>query len=162
MCLLFFINFLFLMKRKPLKNYEKSFLFHLKSSFHSRGIQIFVFLSSPIFLPISHCLRSWPNINLIVCDIINWLDKSLSTHFVWYVGKEKRYDIETLPVDRVLNKKHFMEYHSENVHQKLVPDPLLILVNNPKQPLHTWNYFKRYFEIVLSKTLKKVNFIFSS
>ena len=25
---------------------------------------------------------------------------------------------------------------------KLVPDPFLILVNNPKQPLHARNYFK--------------------
>ena len=30
----------------------------------------------------------------------------------------------------------------KNVHQKLVPDPLLILVNNPKQPLHARNSFK--------------------
>ena len=29
-----------------------------------------------------------------------------------------------------------------NVHHKLVPDPLLILVNNPKQPLHARNSFK--------------------
>ena len=29
-----------------------------------------------------------------------------------------------------------MENHAENVYQKLVPDPFLILVNNPKQPLH--------------------------
>ena len=28
------------------------------------------------------------------------------------------------------------------MHQKLVPDPLLILVNNPKEPLHARNYFK--------------------
>ena len=27
-----------------------------------------------------------------------------------------------------------MENHAENVHQKLVPDSFLILVNNPKQP----------------------------
>ena len=30
----------------------------------------------------------------------------------------------------------------ENVHQKLVPDSFLILVNNPKQPLHATNSFK--------------------
>ena len=35
-----------------------------------------------------------------------------------------------------------LENHTENVHQKLVPDPLLILVNNPKQPLHPRNSFK--------------------
>ena len=50
-----------------------------------------------------------------------------------------RYDIETLPVDRVLNKKLF---YGKTIHQKLVPDPLLILANNPKQPLHAKNYFK--------------------
>ena len=34
---------------------KKIFLFHLKSSFHSQDIQIFVFLPSPIFSPVSHC-----------------------------------------------------------------------------------------------------------
>ena len=32
--------------------------------------------------------------------------------------------------------------HAENVHQKLVPDPFLILLNTPKQPLDTRNFFK--------------------
>ena len=54
-----------------------------------------------------------------------------------------RYDIETLSADRVLNKKTFLwKNHAEDVHQKLVPDPLLILVNNPRQPLHARNSFK--------------------
>ena len=35
-----------------------------------------------------------------------------------------------------------MENHAENVPQKLVSDPFLILVNNPKQPLHARNSFK--------------------
>ena len=34
-----------------------------------------------------------------------------------------------------------MENYAENVHQKLVPG-FLILVNNPKQPLHARNSFK--------------------
>ena len=29
------------------------------------------------------------------------------THFVWYLDKEKSYDIETLSIDRVLDKEHF-------------------------------------------------------
>ena len=41
--------------------------------------------------------------------------------------------------------------------QKLVPDPFLILVNDPKQPLHARNSQER----ALSKSLKKVSFIFS-
>ena len=32
--------------------------------------------------------------------------------------------------------------HPENMHQKLVPDPFFILVNNGKQPLHARNSFK--------------------
>ena len=35
-----------------------------------------------------------------------------------------------------------MENHAENVYQKLVPDPLLILINNPKQSFHARNSFK--------------------
>ena len=44
---------------------------------------------------------------------------------------------------------------------KLVPELYIILVNNPKQPLHARN-FDRYFERGLSKSLKKGNFIFLS
>ena len=51
--------------------------------------------------------------------------------------------------------------HAENVHQKLVTESLLILLNNPKQPLYARNFLWRYFGIGLSKSLKKVNFIFS-
>ena len=48
-----------------------------------------------------------------------------------------------------------MENHAENVHQRLLPDPFL-------KPLYGRNSFKnRYFERGLSKSLKKVNFIFS-
>ena len=42
------------------------------------------------------------------------------------------------------------------MHQKLVPDPFLILANNPKQPLHVRNSFKnKIFESGLSKSLEK-------
>ena len=56
---LFFIKFLFFTKWWSFKNYEKCFLFHLKSSFRSRNIQIFVHPSSPLFFPFSHCFRGW-------------------------------------------------------------------------------------------------------
>ena len=38
---------------------------------------------------------------------MNCLNKNLTTRFVLYLGKEKSYDIETLSIDRVLNKKYF-------------------------------------------------------
>ena len=61
----------------------------------------------PLFLPVSHCFRAWSKINLKVYDVINCLNKSLITHFVWYLEKEKTYDIETFCIDRVLQKEHF-------------------------------------------------------
>ena len=45
---IFLSFFYFFTKKKPFKNYEKCFLFHLKSSFHSRDIQIFVIFSLPL------------------------------------------------------------------------------------------------------------------
>ena len=55
-----------------------------------------------------------------------------------------------------------MENHAENVHQRLVPDPFLILVNNSKQSLYAINSFKnKIFWKRVVKKLKKVNFIFS-
>ena len=78
-----------------------------KKPFCSEDILIFLFLSSPLFFLVSHCFIGWSKINFRVYDIINCLNKDLITHFVWYFGKEKRYDIETLSIDRVLNKEHF-------------------------------------------------------
>ena len=49
------------------------------------------------------------------------------------------------------------------MHQKLIPDPILILLNNPKQSLHARILLQiRYFERELSKSFKKDNIIFLS
>ena len=40
-------------------------------------------------------------------DAINCRNKNVITHFIWYLEKEKRYDIEPLSIDRVLIKEHF-------------------------------------------------------
>ena len=106
-CVCYFLtNFLFFTKWYFFKNYERCFLFHLKSSFPSRDIQIFVFPSSPLFLPVSCYFRAWSTINFKVYDVINCLNKILITHFVQYLEKEKRWHW-TLTTDGVLNKKHF-------------------------------------------------------
>ena len=99
----FWSKFYLFTKWKPFKNYEKCFLFHLKSSFHSQDIQLFVFPSSPLCLPVSHCFRAWLKINLKVYDVTKCLNKSSITHFVWYLEKKRRYDIETLSIDRAAN-----------------------------------------------------------
>ena len=44
------------------------------------------------------------------------------------------------------------------MHQKLVPSPFLILVNNPKQPLHARNSLKNkiFLNRIIKKPLKKL------
>ena len=125
---------------QPLTNYEKCFLFQLQSSFLSPEIQVFVFRSSPLFFSVAHCFRGWLKINLKVCLIIH-LSKNLLTHLVWYLEKEKRYDIENLSVDiECLIRNIFMEKSCRKCAQ-VVSDPFFILVNNPK-PSHARNSFK--------------------
>ena len=124
MCPLLLSIFIFSPKSSPSKTTTNVFLFHRKSSFHSRDIQIFVFASSPLFIPFSHCFRGCSKINLKVYDIINCLNKNLITQFVSYIEKEKRYDNENLSTDIGLNKEHFLwENHAENMLQKLVQGP---------------------------------------
>ena len=84
----------------------KMFLFHWKGSFHFQDIEIFVFSSFPLFFSVNHCFRGWFK-KILVCDVINCLIKNFLTHFVWYLEKEIRCDIETLSIDRVLNMEHF-------------------------------------------------------
>ena len=85
----------------------KSVLLHLKSYFRSEDIQIFVFSAFPLFFPVSHCFRGWIKRNLKVYDVINCPNENLITHFVWYLEKEIRCDIETLSIDGVLNMENF-------------------------------------------------------
>ena len=80
------------------KLWKMFFLFHLKSYFRSRDIQFFVFPSSPLFLPVSHCVRVCLKINLKVYDIIDCLNKNLITHFVWNLGKEKGMTLKLCPL----------------------------------------------------------------
>ena len=93
----FSTNFHFSPNDSPSKTMKDVFYFTQKAFFCSWVIQIFVFPSSPFFLLVSHCFRTWSKINIKGYDVINCLNKNLITHFVWYLEKEKRYD-----TDRVL------------------------------------------------------------
>ena len=48
--------FIFSPNDSPSKTMKNAFLFHLKSSFRSRDVHFFIFLSFP-FLPVGHCFR---------------------------------------------------------------------------------------------------------
>ena len=56
--------------------------------------------------------------------------------------KEKRYDTETLSIDRVFIGTFLLENHAENVQQKLAPEPFLVLLNKPKKSLHAGDSFE--------------------
>ena len=58
-----------------------------------------------------------------VYDISVCLNKNLITHFVWYLKTEKRYDIETLSIDRVVSK----EYFYGKIMQKLCTESLILV-----------------------------------
>ena len=74
--------------------------------------------------------------------VIGCLNRNLRTHFVSCLEKERKYAIEGT---------FLWKNHTENVHQKLIPD---LDFGNTKQPLHAKNIFKiRYFERGLSKSL---------
>ena len=106
-CACYFLsNFYFSPKDSPSKTTKKFFI-SSKKLFFSQDIQIFVFLPSHLFFHVSHCFRSWSKKILKVYDVINCLNKKLITHFVWYLDKEIRRDIETLSIERVVNKEHF-------------------------------------------------------
>ena len=49
------------------------------------------------------------------------------------------------------------------MYQKLVPDPFFILVNKPKQPLHTRNFFKnKILKEHFQKPFKELTLFFLS
>ena len=83
----------------------KMFFISSKKLFSFSGcFCISVFFS---FFPVSHCFRGWFKRILKVYDVIICLNENLITRFVWYLEKEIRCDIETLSIDRELNKEHF-------------------------------------------------------
>ena len=90
---------------QPLNNYEKYFLFHLKSFFFKIFKCLHIFL--PFFCSFVHWFWGCLKIIFDVYDVINCLNKNSMTHFVWYNQKENRYDTETLSIDRGLNRENF-------------------------------------------------------
>ena len=93
----------------------------------------FLYFCFPFFFLVCYYFRGWQKINLKVYDI-NCLNKNLTA--------KKIYETEIRSIDSVLNKEHFYEkIMCKNV-PKASPRPLLNFGKNPKQPLHSRNYFK--------------------
>ena len=108
-CVCYFVPICFSRQMIALQKLWKVFFISSKKLFSFLRYWHFYIFVFPSF---SSCQ---PLINLKVYDIINCLNKILITYFVWYLEKKKKYDIETLlidwvlnvVIDRVLNKVHF-------------------------------------------------------
>ena len=89
------------------------FFISTKKLFRSWDTEIFVYLAFLLFHPVSYWFRGCLKINLKVYDVINCLSKNLITHFVWYLEKEKRYDIpfKNKIFLRWLSKKPLKSWH---------------------------------------------------
>ena len=72
-------------------------------------IFLFLYFHLPVFFSLPTIALEVDPTKILVYGIINCLNKNLITHFIWYLKKEIRYDIETLSIYRVLNKEHFHE-----------------------------------------------------
>ena len=140
--------FIFSPNDSPSKTIKNAFYFIEKPL---SVLEIFVFPSSPLFLPVDHCFSWWSKINLKVYDVINCLNKNFITRFDWYLEKEKRHDIETLFIVRVLNKDYFYGKIVQTICTKSYSQiPCFILANNSK---HTRNSFKS--KIFWKRVVKK-------
>ena len=127
-------------------------------------LKIFKFLNFcfPSFFPVHHYFRGWSKINLIVYDIY-CLHKNLITQVVWYLHNEKKewhwnfvnwYSLKWGTFGNTEKIWEKWKNHAENVQHKLVPKPVLIFVNKPKQPMHTTNSFKNkmYWKKIIKKS----------
>ena len=97
---------------------------------------------------------------LKVYDVINFLNKNLVIYFVWFLEKEKRYDIETLSIDRVSKKEQFYSkilWQEKKSYAKCAPkvNPMPLFkfwLNKTKQPLHAKN--KIFWKRIIRKPYK--------
>ena len=72
---------------------------------------------------------------------MNCLNKNLITDFVWNFEKEKKYEIETLAIDRVLIKNVCMEKLCRKCAPKASPRPLVYFGEQRKTAIACKRFF---------------------
>ena len=85
----FLSNFYFSPNDSPSKSMKNVFIWFKKLFSFSRYLVFFFCLPIVFSLSTIDCFSGWSKVNLKVYDIIKCLNKNL-THFVWYIGEEKR------------------------------------------------------------------------
>ena len=141
-CVCYFLSkFYFSPNDSPSKTMKNVFYFIEKALFIVEIFKSFVYSSSPLFslsaialeddsrkiLSLWYHQLSKYEINNTLC-LIHW-----ERNEVWHWNFVHWYSIKY--------RTFLWKNHAEDGHQKLVPDPSLILLNNPNQPWHAKNYF---------------------
>ena len=88
-----------------LQKLKKMLFISSKELFSLSRYSFFCISVLPSFSTCRPLLRGWSKINLKLHEVINCLSKISRTHFVWYLEKEKTYDIETLSIDGVSDEE---------------------------------------------------------
>ena len=85
-------------------------------------------------------------------------------HFVWYLEKEKRCDIETLAIDAVLNKEHFYGKSCRKCAPKASLRPLFHSGKQPKTAIACKKLFLKLDNLTedYQKPLKKETLFYIS
>ena len=103
----FLLNFYFSPNDRPSKTIKFFFIISYKKLFPLSRYSNYCIFTFPSFFLVTHCSRVWFKKNIRVNDVVNCLNKNLITHFVWYLDKEIRCNIETMSIDRVLDTEYF-------------------------------------------------------
>ena len=120
--------FSFIQQMTALKQFWKILFILSKKLFSFSRYSNFWISDFPSSLPLGHCFRGWSKINLKSYDVISFLNENLITCFIWYLEKQKRYEIATLSTSIVLVKEHLYANTCRKYAPKANPRPLFNLV----------------------------------
>ena len=104
-CVCYFLSNLYFSPNNSPSKTENFFFISYKKLFSSLRYLVFCVFVFPSFFPCQPLLWSKKNLKIYIISCL--INKNLITHFVWYLEKKITCDIESLSIDRELNKKHF-------------------------------------------------------
>ena len=111
----------------------------------------------------------WKNILSIPCKDVMTIKNEIylkfnfvkSHNFAWYLEKEKRYHVETLAIDLILNKEHFYGRPCRKCAPNASPRPLFYFGTQPKTAIACKNFLKnKIFWKAIKKNLLKSKLYF--
>ena len=146
MSAIFYQIFIFSPNDSHLKTMKNVFYFILNALFIFE-IFNFLYFHLPLFFSLSAIALEVDSRKIY--DIIICLNKNMFCLISW--ARNKVWHWHFIHWWHVKYGTFLCKNHAENVHQKLAPDPLLILLNNSKETLHAGNSFenKKFWKMII-------------